>query len=134
MTVQSRTTEKKKTYSQWFVLIVAIFVTCLLTANIIAVKLVDVFGLVVPAAVIIFPVSYIFGDVLTEVYGYSASRRVIWLGFICNFLMVFAIWIGDLLPSASFWTGQEAYQTILGYAPRILIASFIAYLIGEFAN
>lgn len=117
-----------------FNLITAVFVTCLLIANIIAVKLVNIFGLILPAAVIIFPVSYIFGDVLTEVYGYSAARRVIWLGFFCNFLAVVAIWVGGLLPPASFWDGQVAYQTILGFTPRLLIASFIAYLIGEFAN
>jgi queuosine precursor transporter len=72
--------------------------------------------------------------VLTEVYGYAASRRVIWLGFFCNLLAVVAITIGGALPSAGFWQGQSAYDTILGYAPRLLIASFIAYLIGEFAN
>jgi uncharacterized integral membrane protein (TIGR00697 family) len=120
--------------SPWFVLITAVFVTCLITANIIAVKLVDIAGFIVPAAVIIFPISYIFGDILTEVYGYAASRRVIWLGFFCNLLAVIAIYIGGLLPSASFWQGQSAYETILGYTPRLLIASFIAYLIGEFAN
>ncbi len=120
--------------SPWFVLIVAVFVTCLITANIIAVKLVDIFGLIVPAAVVIFPISYIFGDVLTEVYGYAASRRVIWLGFFCNLLAVIAIAIGGALPSAGFWQGQSAYDTILGYTPRLLVASFIAYLIGEFAN
>jgi uncharacterized integral membrane protein (TIGR00697 family) len=120
--------------SPWFVLIVAVFVTCLITANIIAVKLVNLFGLIVPAAVIIFPISYIFGDVLTEVYGYTASRRVIWLGFFCNLLAVVAIAIGSALPAASFWQGQAAYETILGYTPRLLAASFIAYLIGEFAN
>ena len=68
-------------YSSWFVLLVALFITCLVTANVIAVKLVDIFGLTVPAAVIIFPVSYILGDVLTEVYGYARARRVIWAGF-----------------------------------------------------
>jgi uncharacterized integral membrane protein (TIGR00697 family) len=120
--------------SPWFVLITAVFVTCLITANIIAVKLVSVFGLILPAAVIIFPISYIFGDVLTEVYGYAASRRVIWLGFFCNLLAVVAIWIGGLLPPASFWQGQSAYDAILGYTPRLLAASFVAYLIGEFAN
>ena len=120
--------------SAWFVLIVATFVTCLITANIIAVKLVNVCGLIVPAAVIIFPISYIFGDVLTEVYGYAASRRVIWLGFLCNLLAVVAFAIGGVLPAASFWQGQAAYDTILGYTPRLLAASFIAYLIGEFAN
>ncbi len=120
--------------SSWFLLISVLFVTCLITANIIAVKLIDLFGLVLPAAVIIFPLSYIIGDVLTEVYGYAAARRVIWLGFLCNLVAVIAIWIAGLLPPASFWQGQNAYAAILGYTPRLLGASFIAYLIGEFAN
>lgn len=121
-------------YSSYFVFITALFVTCLITANIIAVKLVAVFGLILPAAVLIFPISYIVGDVLTEVYGYAAARRVIWLGFFCNLLAVLAIWVAGLLPPASFWQGQGAYETILGFTPRLLIASFLAYLVGEFAN
>ncbi len=121
-------------YSPWFLLIVAVFVTCLIVANIIAVKLIDVAGRILPAAVIIFPVSYIFGDVLTEVYGYSQARRVIWLGFFCNLIAVIAIAVGQALPAASFWGDQTAYEHILGYSPRLLVASFIAYLVGEFAN
>jgi hypothetical protein len=121
-------------YSHWFVIIVAVFVTCLITANIIAVKLVDLFGLILPAAIFIFPLSYITGDVLTEVYGYRQARKVIWLGFLCNVIVVAAIWIAQILPGASFWDGQGAYERILGYTPRILIASFLAYLVGEFAN
>jgi len=120
--------------SLWFVVITAVFVTALVTANIIAVKLVSVFGLILPAAVVIFPVSYIFGDILTEVYGYRLARRVIWLGFFCNLLAVIAIWLGQVLPAASFWDAQAAYERILGYTPRLLIASFLAYLVGEFAN
>ena len=90
-------------FSIWFVIIVAVFVTSLITANIIAVKLVEVGGIVFPAGVVIFPISYIFGDVLTEVYGYKRARRVIWLGFLCNLLTVIAISIAQVLPSASFW-------------------------------
>ena len=115
-------------------LVTAVFVTCLVTSNIIAVKIIDVLGVVVPAAVIIFPISYIFGDVLTEVYGYARSRQVIWIGFGCNALAVLAIWIGGRLPPAIFWNGQEAYTRILGATPRILAASFAAYLVGEFLN
>ena len=123
-------------FSGHFVVVVAIFITCLITANIIAVKLIPIGigGGTLPAAIIIFPISYIFGDILTEVYGYRAARRVIWLGFTCNLIAVIAIWLGGLLPSASEWEHQTAYETILGYAPRLLIASFAAYLIGEFAN
>jgi uncharacterized integral membrane protein (TIGR00697 family) len=89
---------------------------------------------VLPAGTIIFPISYIFGDVLTEVYGYRQARRVIWLGFLCNFIVVVALWIGQVLPPASLWDGQKAYERILGYTPRLLVASFLAYLVGEFAN
>ncbi len=121
-------------YSQWFVLATALFITCLITANIIAVKLVSILGFVVPAAIIIFPISYICGDVLTEVYGYRQARKVIWLGFGCNLLAVMAIWIGGVLPAVSFWDSQASYNQILGYTPRLLAASFSAYLVGEFAN
>lgn len=128
---------------RWFPAIAAVFVTCLVIANIIAVKLVAVGPLVVPAAIIIFPISYIFGDILTEVYGYARARQVIWLGFACNLLAVVVIWIGGRLPAAPFWNAglydsaaeaQRAYQAILGFTPRLLVASFIAYLAGEFLN
>ncbi len=122
------------TYSFRFIILVALFITCLIAANITAVKLVSLFGLLLPAAIVIFPVSYILGDVLTEVYGYRQTRRVIWLGFLCNLIVVAAIWFGLVLPAASFWDGQEAYERILGATPRILGASFLAYLAGEFAN
>ena len=120
--------------SFWFVVIATLFVTCLLTANIIAVKLILLMGFLVPAGIIVFPLSYLFGDVLTEVYGYGAARRVIWLGFACNLLAVIAILLGGLAPAAPFWHDQAAYQTILGFTPRLLLASFTAYLVGEFAN
>src|SRR4030043_1078766 len=121
-------------YSHWFLLVASIFIACLIASNIIAVKLVNVFGLVLPAAILIFPMSYVFGDVLTEVYGYRQARWVIWLGFFCNLIVVVAIWLGQILPAASFWDGQAAYERILGYTPRLLGASFLAYLLGEFAN
>jgi len=121
-------------YSHWFLIIASIFITSLITSNIIAVKLINVLGLILPAGTLIFPISYIFGDVLTEVYGYRQARRVIWLGFFCNLVAVIAIWVGQILPAASFWDGQAAYERILGYTPRLLLASFLAYLVGEFAN
>jgi uncharacterized integral membrane protein (TIGR00697 family) len=121
-------------YSYWFLLVASIFITCLITSNIIAVKLVNIFGLIMPAGILIFPISYIFGDVLTEVYGYRQAKQVIWLGFFCNLVAVVAIWLGQMLPAASFWDGQAAYERILGYTPRLLAASFLAYLVGEFAN
>jgi uncharacterized integral membrane protein (TIGR00697 family) len=117
-----------------FVVVTGVFIACLIVANIIAVKLVNIFGLNLPAAVIIFPLSYLFGDVLTEVYGYARARLVIWLGFICNALVVLAVVIAGALPAAPFWHNQDAYSTILGQLPQILLASFLAYLVGEFAN
>jgi queuosine precursor transporter len=121
-------------YSHRFLIVTTVFIACLITANIISVKLVEIWGVVMPVEVIIFPISYIVGDVLTEVYGYHQARRVIWLGFSCNLLVVGAIGIGQILPPASFWDGQAAYERILGYTPRLLLSSFLAYLIGEFAN
>jgi uncharacterized integral membrane protein (TIGR00697 family) len=128
---------------RWLPAITAAFVTSLIISNIIAVKLASVGPFFVPAAILIFPISYIFGDVLTEVYGYARARRVIWTGFGCNLLAVLAIWASIELPPAPFWrigsfessqSSQQAYQTIFGFAPRILAASFIAYLFGEFLN
>ncbi len=128
---------------RWLPFVTALFVTTLLISNIIAVKLVVLFGLIVPAAGILFPIAYIFGDVLTEVYGYARARQVIWTGFFCNLIAVIAIWIGGQLVPAPFWSAgsfttaqaaQQAYQAILGFAPRLLAASFAAYLVGEFLN
>jgi uncharacterized integral membrane protein (TIGR00697 family) len=117
-----------------FVSIAGLFITCLLTANTIAPKLITVGGAVVSVGVIVFPLSYVVADVLTEVWGYAVARRVIWLAFACNALMALAIWIGGEIPAASFWKGQAAYEEIFGQTPRIVLASFLAYLAGEFTN
>jgi uncharacterized integral membrane protein (TIGR00697 family) len=122
------------TVSHRFVVVAALFVTCLITANILIAKQISIGGVILPAAIIIFPLSYIIGDVLTEVYGYQQARRVIWLGFLCNAVAVLAIWIGKILPPAPVFEAQSAYDRILGSAPRFLLASFIAYLAGEFTN
>jgi len=134
MSHKQRTVADQQKYSPWFVVSVAIFITCLITANITAVKLVNVWGFVLPAGIIIFPISYIFGDILTEVYGFRQARRVIWLGFLCNLIAVITIWVAQILPPAFFWSGQAAYERVLGYTPRLLLASFLAYLLGEFTN
>ncbi len=116
------------------VIIIAVFITCLITANIIAVKVIAFGSFILPAAIFVFPLSYIVGDILTEVYGFKTARRVIWLGFACNLIFVFFAWIGQILPPASFWGEQDAYKNILGYTPRLLAASFAGYLVGEFVN
>lgn len=130
--------------SQRFLVVAAIFITCLITANIIAVKLITLgvgswrlggleLPAPLPAAIVIFPLSYIFGDILTEVYGYRQARRVIWLGFFCNLIAVGAFWVAGQIPALDADV-QTAYDRILGYTPRILAASFAAYLVGEFTN
>jgi uncharacterized integral membrane protein (TIGR00697 family) len=122
------------TVSHRFVVVATLFVTCLITSNIIIAKQISIGGIILPAAIIIFPLSYIIGDVLTEVYGYRQARRVIWLGFLCNLIAVLAIWIGKILPPAPVFEAQNDYERILGSTPRFLLASFVAYLAGEFTN
>jgi len=121
-------------HSTLFVLIVAFFVAALLISNIIAVKPVMLGGLILPAASLIFPITYILGDVLTEVYGYARARQAIWIGFGCNLFAAIAILVGQYLPAVDGWPGQAAYESILGAQPRILLASFLAFLVGEFVN
>jgi uncharacterized integral membrane protein (TIGR00697 family) len=128
---------------RWLPVLTGLFVTSLILSNIIAVKLFTIGPLVLPSAVLIFPLSYIFGDVLTEVYGYGRARQVIWIGFGCNLLAVLIIGASIRLPPAPFspvpafsspQSFQDAYQGILGFTPRLLGASFSAYLFGEFLN
>jgi uncharacterized integral membrane protein (TIGR00697 family) len=106
----------------------------LLISNIIAGKLITLCGVVLPAAVILFPVTYIFGDVLTEVYGFKRSRLIIWIGFGCNLLMALVFMIVVALPHPAFWNGQQAYATVLGMTPRLVAASLLAFFAGEFSN
>lgn len=126
--------KRTDSYSFYFLVSSALFITCLLTSNIIAVKLIRVSGFILPAAIIIFPISYIFGDVLTEVYGYSSARKVIWLGFFCNLIFVLSAYLARILPPYELWREQEAFEKILGFTPRLLFASFLAYVFGEFSN
>jgi uncharacterized integral membrane protein (TIGR00697 family) len=115
-------------------LIMAVFVTVLIVSNIASTKVMVLGPFTFDGGTILFPLAYIFGDVLTEVYGYRASRRVIWTGFACLALMAITLSIVDLLPAASDWTLQEAYHAILGQTPRIVLGSLAAYWAGEFVN
>jgi uncharacterized integral membrane protein (TIGR00697 family) len=117
-----------------FLVIASLFVTCLLISNIIAGKLMQVFGFILPAGAILFPITYLFGDVLTEVYGYRRTRLVIWIGFACNLLMAIIFLVVIALPYPSFWQNQNAYATVLGMTPRLVAASLVAYWAGEFVN
>ena len=114
--------------------VVALYVTSLIVANTVAVKVLEVGPWVTDAGLVTFPIAYIVGDVLTEVYGYAAARRVIWLGFFCNFLAVGAYQLAGALPAESSWDGGSAWSRIFDSTPRLLLASLCAYLVGEFAN
>ena len=115
-------------------IITAFFVTALLVSNVASSKITTVGPFTFDAGTLLFPITYIFGDILTEVYGYRLTRRVIWLGIFCNIIMALTFYAVGLLPSASFWGHQDAYQAILGVTPRIVAASLIAYFLGEFSN
>lgn len=110
------------------------FVSVLLISNVASSKIVNLHWFTFDGGTLLFPLSYIFGDVLTEVYGYKKSRQVIWLGFFAAILMSLVFIVVGKLPSAADWGNQDAYDKILGLTPRIVIASLVAYFCGEFLN
>jgi uncharacterized integral membrane protein (TIGR00697 family) len=119
---------------RFFTLITGLFVAVLLISNVASSKLVAIGPFSFDGGTILFPISYIFGDILTEVYGYRKSRQVIWIGFGSALLMMLVFIIVGWLPSAAGWENQDAYNKILGLTPRIVIASLIAFFAGEFSN
>src|SRR5262249_44922243 len=116
-----------------FSIFTGIFVTVLVLVPPLASKFIAIGPFTLSGATVIFPIAFIFNDVLTEVYGYALSRRVIWTGMACQILAAFSFWLVGVWPAAPFWHNQEAYMTILGVAPRIALASLTAYFCGEFA-
>lgn len=119
---------------RYLVPVAGIFVSALMISNTIAGKFFSIGPFSFPAGVIVFPVSYIFGDIITEVYGYARSRQIIWTGFAAVTLMSLVYWIAIKLPPAPFWPYQESMNEVLGQVPRIVLANIIAYFAGEFAN
>jgi uncharacterized integral membrane protein (TIGR00697 family) len=124
---------QEKAY-KFFDLITALFVAVLLISNIASSKILKLGPFTFDGGTLLFPISYIFGDILTEVYGYRRSRRVIWTGFACAGLMAGVLALVGALPPAEGWENQEAYLAILGTTPRIVAGSLIAYFAGEFSN
>jgi len=114
--------------------VTALFVAVLLISNVASTKIVDLWFFTFDGGTLLFPLSYIFGDILTEVYGYGRSRKVIWLGFASALLMSLVLILVGKMPSARGWENQEAYEKILGLTPRIVLASLAAYFSGEFSN
>src|SRR5712691_9455941 len=120
---------------RYYDLVMAAFVTVLLCANLIgAAKVARVWGVTFGAGVLFFPISYVFGDVLTEVYGYARARKVVWAGFGALIFASFMSWAVLAFPPAPGWPHQAAYETVFGSTPRIVVASLVAYFAGEFCN
>ncbi len=118
----------------YFAYIVALFVSFLLISNIASTKILSLWIFTFDGGTLLFPLTYIFGDILTEVYGFKKAKKAIWIGFFCAALMTIIFAIVQFLPSASGWENQTAFELILGMAPRIVLASLVAYLAGSFTN
>lgn len=114
--------------------LVVLFVSVLLISNIAAIKLISFGPLIIDGGAFLFPLAYVLGDVLSEVYGFKATRRAIWLGFAVSALASFIFWLVQISPAADAWENQEAFVATLGFVPRIVLASLVAYLIGQLLN
>ena len=126
--------QDKKKVSVLFMLFSTLFCVCLITANVLETKQLSFGPVNLTAGIIVFPVSYIINDVVCEVWGYQRTRMLIWLGFAMNFFFVIMGAIADWIPGASYWHGEEGFHVIFGLAPRIALASFIAFIAGSFIN
>jgi queuosine precursor transporter len=134
MTTVAAATSSARQY-RYYDLVMAAFVTVLLCANVIgAAKVAQIGGFSFGAGVLFFPISYVFGDVLTEVYGYARARKVVWAGFAALAFASFMSWAILAFPPAAGWPHQAAYETVFGGTPRIVLASLVAYFCGEFCN
>lgn len=111
-----------------------LFNVCLITANLLETKVLSFFGITLTAGLLVFPVSYIINDCMVEVWGFRKARLVIWSGFAMNFFVVLMGQLAVALPGAPFWDGAEAFNFVFGMAPRIVVASLLAFLVGSFLN
>lgn len=124
----------KEKVSVPFMLLGILFNVCLIAANLLETKVIQVCGITVTAGLLVFPVSYIINDCIAEVWGFKKARLIIWSGFIMNFFVVALGLIAVSLPAASFWDGEEHFDFVFGMAPRIVAASLMAFLVGSFLN
>ena len=125
---------KKEQYTRLFIILCSLNITFLLISNIVTVKTINIFGLIFTAGDLLFPFTYILNDIFTEVYGFNKAKFVIWISFFCNLIMVIIFGIVIWFPEDKSFTMQREFQNILGNTPRILLASFISYLLGNFTN
>lgn len=125
---------KENKVSVLFMLFSVLFSVCLIAANVLETKQIAVGTISLTGGLIVFPISYIINDCICEVWGYQKARLLIWLGFVMNFFFVLVGALCDAIPGASYWTNDEGFHAIFGLAPRIAIASFVAFLCGSFVN
>lgn len=125
---------KNNNVTKLYMLLGVLFTTCLLISNIVANRMFQVGPWSMTAAVVVFPLSYIISDVIAEVYGFKAARRVMWFGFAMNALMVLLFTLVNLLPAPVWFEDAESYKIVLGSAPRMFAASMLAYLFGSWIN
>lgn len=126
--------KRQNTVSVLFMVFSILFCVCLITANILETKQIQVLSVSLTGGLIVFPVSYIINDCVCEVWGYSKARMLIWLGFAMNFFFVMVGALCDAIPGAPYWDNEEGFHAIFGLAPRIAAASFIAFICGSFIN
>ena len=117
-----------------FMLLGILFNVCLIAANLLETKVVQIAGITATAGLIVFPLSYIINGCIAEVWGFKKARLIIWSGFASNFLVIAFAQLATVLPAAPYWEGEEAFNFVFGLAPRIAIASLLAFLIGSFLN
>ena len=124
----------RKQVSVLFMLFGTLFCVCLITANVLETKQISIGPLNITGGLLVFPISYIINDTVCEVWGYAKARLLIWLGFFMNFLFVLFGAVADMMPGAPYWHNEEGFHAVFGLAPRIVIASFLAFLVGSFIN
>lgn len=126
--------KKENTVSVPFMVLGIVFCVCLVAANLLETKVVQLGPVAVTAGLLVFPISYIINDCIAEVWGFCKARLIIWMGFLMNFLVVALGQIAVALPAAPFWEGEEGFNFVFGMAPRIAAASLLAFLVGSFMN
>ena len=124
----------KEKVSVPFMLLGILFNVCLIAANLLETKVIQVGSLTVTAGLLVFPISYIINDCIAEVWGFKKARLIIWSGFAMNFFVVALGLIAVAIPAAPFWEGEEHFDFVFGMAPRIVVASLMAFLVGSFLN
>ena len=124
----------KEKVSVPFMLLSILFNVCLIAANLLETKVIQVGSLTVTAGLLVFPISYIINDCIAEVWGFKKARLIIWSGFAMNFFVVALGLIAVAIPAAPFWEGEEHFNFVFGMAPRIVAASLMAFLVGSFLN